>query len=75
MEKMAKRTMQEKVGEWNAKNLPGINVVVTEDDDTATRTTTRSEAYLLGGHTAVIMLEDRRGAYMLDRVKSENAPT
>lgn len=56
------------VREWNEKHGVGQGVIVQRDDGTATRTTTRSEAQVLGGHTAVIWLEGIAGCFALDRV-------
>lgn len=58
------------VHEWNAKHQPGVMVKVTMDDGTMRETVTNSEAWLLGGHTAVILLVGIGGAYALDRVKA-----
>ena len=52
------------------KDVPvGTEVVVTKDDGTEVRTKTESEAYLMGGHSAVIMLTGIRGCYALGRVR------
>lgn len=57
------------------KNTPvGIAVVVTKDDGTEFRTTTRSDPWLLSGHTAVIMVVGIAGGYMLERVRKDAAP-
>lgn len=62
-------TKQQKlVDDWNHKYNIGQKVVVTMDDGTKFQTVTRSEAALLGGHTAVIWLEGIPGCYLLDRV-------
>jgi hypothetical protein len=51
-------------------NVPvGTDVVVTKDDGKEIRTRTRSEAFLLGGHTACIQLEGISGCYALERVR------
>ena len=46
----------------------GAAVDVHEDDGRVTRTTTRSEAQLLGDGTPVIWLADRSGCFLLGRV-------
>lgn len=47
----------------------GTDVVVTKDDRTELRTKTRSIPWLLGGHTAVIMVEGIAGGYALERLR------
>lgn len=52
------------------KEVPeGAPVVVTRDLGEQFRTKTRSIPWLLGGHTAVIMVEGISGAYSLERVQ------
>lgn len=47
----------------------GQQVRVTKDDGSVLETVTTSDPWVLGGHTAVIMLEAISGCYALDRVK------
>lgn len=47
----------------------GTDVIVTKDRGEEIRTRTRSAPWLLGGHTAVIMLEGISGGYSLARVR------
>lgn len=47
----------------------GTDVIVMKDDRSEVRTKTRSRGFLLGGHTACIMLEGISGAYSLERVR------
>jgi hypothetical protein len=54
---------------WNDAHAVGAKVEVTLDDGSLKETTTTSEAWLMGGHTAVIMLEGISGAYSLARVR------
>lgn len=54
---------------WNADNPVGAEVIVTKDDGTELRTKTRSEAWVLSGHTAVVMVEGIAGGYLLARVR------
>lgn len=54
---------------WNAANFIGCNVQLTKDSGEVIATTTRSEAQVLSGHSAVIWLEGVSGCYLLDRVK------
>ena len=57
---------------WNAGNPPGTPVVVRKDDGSLFRTTTRSAALVLGGHTPVVMLDGIAGCYLLSRVTPAN---
>lgn len=59
---------QQAVDDWNAKHPPGTQVNVRMDNGSTRETKTRSEAWLLGGHTAVILMEGISGGYSLDRV-------
>lgn len=61
---------QKLVDDWNQRYKTGTKVVLTKDDQTKFPTMTRSEAALLGGHTAVIWLEGVTGCYALGRVKA-----
>lgn len=58
----------QEVTRWNEKYVIGTPVSVRRDDGTAILTTTRSEAQVLGGHTAVIWLNGIAGCYLLSRV-------
>jgi hypothetical protein len=52
------------------KGVPeGTDVVVRKDDGSEVETKTASGPFLLGGHTACIMLDGISGAYALERVK------
>lgn len=53
---------------WNAAHNVGRDVTVLMDSGEKKTTKTRSEAWLMGGHTAVIMLEGISGCYALERV-------
>ena len=53
---------------WNDEYPVGKYVRVRRDDGSQLITKTRSEAWVLSGHTAVIMVEQITGAYLLDRV-------
>lgn len=64
-------TSQEKeVQAWNDKYPVGQQVEVRKDLGEIEETRTRSEAWVLSGHTAVIMLEGISGAYLLNRVRA-----
>lgn len=56
------------VQSWNNLVPVGASVDVVKDDGTIVNTKTQSEAFMLGGHTAVIHLEGISGAYSLSRV-------
>lgn len=57
------------VDHWN-KTVPiGTTVEVTKDLGEIIETKTRSEAWVLGGHTPVLLLEGIRGGYSLERVR------
>ena len=58
-----------RVSEWNGLYRVGTEVIVKMDDGSDVRTRTRSEAWLLQGHTAVILLEGRTGGYLLERLR------
>jgi hypothetical protein len=60
---------QVRVLEWNNRVTVGAEVIVRKDDGTEVPTTTASAAFMLGGHTACIMLDGISGCYALDRVR------
>lgn len=66
---MRKRQDQQKlVDAW--KDVPeGTDVIVTKDRGEQVATKTRSIPFLLGGHTACIMLDGISGCYSLERVR------
>ncbi len=47
----------------------GTSVVVTLDNGKDLTTRTRSEPWMLAGHTAVILIEQIAGCYALERVR------
>lgn len=64
-------TAQTKLVEfWNDNHPPGTEVDVTKDNGDVVRTKTRSEAWLLGGPIAVVMVEGISGGYQLDRISA-----
>jgi hypothetical protein len=63
------------VESWNRVVPVGANVDVTLDDGSIKQTKTRSEAFMLGGHTAVVFLEGFPGAYSLSRVTMNGKTT
>lgn len=65
------KQQQKLVDAWNSKHPVGTTVIVRLDDGDEEETTTRHEAQLLGGHTAVIWLVGVSGAYSLDCVRAK----
>lgn len=65
--------MEAQVKAWNDLHPVGTEVAVTRDNGRVEHTKTRSEAWVLSGHTAVIMVEGISGCYLLDRVKRRAA--
>ncbi len=68
------KVYQAAVDAWNAKNPVGTPVRVMRDMGDTLVTKTRSEAWMLGGHTAVIQVEGISGSYALDRVTALEPP-
>lgn len=62
------RIAESAVRSWNEKYPVGSNVEVALDDGSIKETKTASQAWVLGGHTAVVKLEGICGAYALSRV-------
>lgn len=67
------------VDAWNRLHKSGCAVEVTLDDAQVVKTRTRSVAWMLSGHTGVILLESIpeypfRGCYKLDRVRAVDPP-
>ena len=60
------------VDDWNRKHALNTAVTVENDRGEIIHANTTSEAWLLGGHTAVIQVTKIAGAYSLDRVKAQN---
>ena len=58
------------VKQWNATYPLGTEVIVTLDSGAEKLTQTRSEAWLLGGHTAVVMVDGIAGCYALQRCRA-----
>jgi hypothetical protein len=53
---------------WNHQVAVGALVTYRKDDGKLLTTRTRSEASVLGGHTAVVWIEGKAGCVALDRV-------
>jgi hypothetical protein len=62
------------VAAWNARNPVGTRVSVRRDNGTALLSATCSEAWVLGGHTAVVMVDGISGGYLLNRVNPIAGP-
>lgn len=60
--------LQAQCDAFNEAHPIGTRVTVKLDSDELRETTTRSQAEVLSGHSAVIWLEGVRGCYLLDRV-------
>ena len=56
------------VANWNELHPVGTAVSVEKDDRSIVDGVTTSEAYVMGGHTAVIHVDTVRGCYALERV-------
>ncbi len=58
-----------RVDDWNQQYPIGTTVTVQRDNGNVLHTQTRSQAWVLSGHTAVIMVNGIAGGYDLDRVR------
>jgi len=67
MQRSKRSDPQRDVDEWNAKYPVGQKVRVRLDSGEVKETTTRYEATVLSGHTAVGWFNGIRGCYCLDR--------
>lgn len=65
------RKAEQSARDWNSKHPVGTLVEVTKDDGSIEETLTASEAWVLGGHTAVIKLVGISGGYALNRVRPQ----
>lgn len=66
----------ELVDDWNAKHPVGTPVTRYRRINPlagAVETKTRSEAWLMGGHTAMVMVEGQAGGVMVESVKPRPA--
>ena len=64
------RIQELEVENWNLRHQVGVDVEVTMDNREVRKTKTRSQAFMLSGHSAVIHLEGIAGAYLLARVRA-----
>lgn len=67
---MSQRTQDhaKAVFDWNQQFPEGTPVKVRKDDGSILETKTRSAAWLMGGHSAMVMVDGISGGYMLERV-------
>jgi hypothetical protein len=65
--------LQRIVDQWNEEHPVGTTVRYwpVRGDDECDVTATRSEAWLLGGHTPVVMIDGRAGGVALDHCRPE----
>lgn len=66
--KRSERRLQEKVDAWNASNQVGTPIRYKNDIGKILESKTASVAWVLGGHSAVIMLEGVSGCYDFERI-------
>lgn len=59
---------QKSVDAWNGRHETVVPVTYRKDDKSTVDTATRSKAFVLGGHTATIMVDGVCGCVALDRV-------
>jgi hypothetical protein len=57
------------VAEFNKRVQVGDAVTVTKDLGEQFHTRTRSEAWVMGGHSAMVLVDGITGGYLLERVK------
>lgn len=55
--------------EWNRLYPSGTPVEVTRDNGSILTTKTRSEAWVMGEHSCVVMVDGISGGYLLERVR------
>jgi hypothetical protein len=63
----SKQKLSDICQDWNTTVPVGTPCKVNMDDGTARILVTRSEAWVMGGHSAMVMLEGISGAFKLDR--------
>ncbi|HEX2886799.1 hypothetical protein [Vineibacter terrae] len=65
-------SLQRTVDRWNAQHPVSTAVIVRRDSGELQLTSTRSAAWVMSGHSAVILLNGISGCYHLDRVTPAN---
>lgn len=69
LERKAKKDAEKVVKAWNVAHPVGTRVVVTKDDGSKLKTTTRHPASLIAGYIPVVWVYEITGCYRLDRVR------
>ena len=62
------KVMQGKIKAFNEIHPVGTSVIVIKDNGELLKTKVRHPAEIMGGHTAVVWLNDISGAYSLNRI-------
>lgn len=75
MKRPSPAKMGKQVEEFNRRVQVGDPVTVTKDRGEKFETRTRSEAWVLSGHTAVVMVDGIAGGYLLERVTPSQVNT
>lgn len=65
---MKRPNPEKQAAAWNAAHPVGTPVTVQRDLGALLETKTRSEAWVMGGHSAMVMVDGIAGGYMLERV-------
>ena len=65
----SKEVMQSKIEAFNKKHPIGSKVIVVKDMGEQVECTVKHPATILGGHTAVALLDEISGCYDLNRVQ------
>lgn len=68
MRPLGQQALQKQCDDFNSRYPIGQSVSVRKDGGDGVLTTTRSEAQVLSGHSAVIWLVGISGCYLLNRV-------
>lgn len=67
----SEKQLQAQCDAFNQRFRVGTAVVVAKDGGENVSTTTRSEAWVMSGHSAVIQIAGISGSYLLDRVAAD----
>lgn len=70
MRPTSREGLQKQCDDWNRDNEIGAIVKVRMDSGEIRETKTRTEAQVLGSHSAVVWLEGITGCYLLERVRA-----
>jgi hypothetical protein len=65
---MDAKIIENQVNTFNKACPIGTPVTVTKDLGEQIETVTRSEAWIIGGHSGVVLLKGISGGYLIDRV-------